>query len=82
MQLDQNPFFRKTITPWYDSNPACWILIVLMLLVGGFALAGMAVASAEPAFTPHTWFPGMLLFLSFFLVLKVFFRIRRRSRND
>jgi hypothetical protein len=28
MQLDQNPFFRKQITSWYDSNFACWTIMV------------------------------------------------------
>jgi hypothetical protein len=33
MHLEQNPFFRKTITPWYDANPACWIMIGAMIPV-------------------------------------------------
>lgn len=82
MQLDQNPFFRKTITPWYDSNFSCWTLIALMGVVFLFAMAGMTVASANPDFSEHTWFPGLLGFLSFFLVIKVFLRVRRRSRHD
>ena len=82
MQLDQNPFFRKVITSWYDSNFACWILIVMMLFVFVFALAGMVVASGEPDFGEHLWFPGFLVFLSEFLVLKVFIRLRIRSKND
>jgi hypothetical protein len=82
MQLEQNPFFRKTITSWYDSNFACWFLIVLMLFVFAFALAGMVVATGEPDFVKHLWFPGFLVFLSGFLVLKVFIRLRLRSKND
>ena len=82
MQLDQNPFFRKPITPWWDSSLACWILIVCMLVVFCFALVGMGVASADPSFAVHTWFPGLLAFLSFFLVVKVFIRVRRRARTD
>ena len=82
MQLDQNPFFRKAITSWYDSSFACWALIVMMLFVFVFALAGMMVASGEPDFGEHIWFPGLLVFLSGFLVLKVFIRLRIRSKND
>ena len=81
MQLDQNPFFRKAITSWYDSSFACWTLITIMLFVFVFALAGMMVASGEPDFTEHLWFPVLLCFLSGFLVLKVFLRLRVRSRN-
>jgi hypothetical protein len=82
MQLDQNPFFRKAITSWYDSSFACWALITMMLFVFVFALAGVVVASGEPDFAEHLWFPGLLLFLSGFLVLKVFIRLRVRSKND
>lgn len=82
MQLDQNPFFRKAITSWYDSSVACWTLIVMMILVFVIALAGMMVASGEPDFAEHLWFPGLLAFLSGFLVLKIFIRLRIRSKND
>lgn len=78
MQLDQSPFFRKTITPWYDSNFACWVLIVAMAPVFAFALAGFLVAAGEPSFSPHTWFPTTLCTLSGFLALKVFFRLKSR----
>ncbi|MDZ7664069.1 MAG: hypothetical protein U5K27_01845 [Desulfotignum sp.] len=82
MRLDQNPFFRKVIAPWYDSKPACWMVMGFMLIVFVFALAGMGVASADPALKAHVWFPGTLAVLSFFLMVKIFFRIRRRSKND
>ncbi|WP_022666489.1 hypothetical protein [Desulfospira joergensenii] len=80
MQLDQNPYFRKVITPWYDSNFACWVLIVFMVLVFFFALSGMGVASVQAQ--EHAWFPGLLAFLSFYLVLKVFFRVKQRNKNN
>jgi hypothetical protein len=82
MQLDQNPFFRKAITSWYDSSLACWLLIVMMLFVFVFSLAGGIVVLEEPDFREHLWFPGLLVFLSGFLVLKVFIRLRIRSKND
>jgi len=81
MQLDPNPYFRRTITSWYDSNFACWLLIIMMLVVFVFALAGIMVASGEPAFDKHAWFPGFLGFLSGFLVVKVYIRLRARSKN-
>jgi len=81
MQLDQNPFFRKVITPWYDSSFACWCLIVFMLVVFAFSLAGIILAAGEPAFGDHIWFPEFLAFLSGFLVVKVFIRLRLRSKN-
>ena len=80
MQLDQNPYFRKVITPWYDSNFSCWVLVVCMIIVFLFALSGMGVASALAQ--EHAWFPGLLTFLSFYLALKVFFRVRQRNRHN
>ena len=82
MQLDQTPSFRKAITPWYDSAFVCWALIIFLFLVFLFSLFGIYVATEDVAFTPHLWFPEGLAFLSFFLMLKVFFRMRRRSRQD
>ena len=80
MQLDQNPYFRKVITPWYDSNFSCWLLIVFMILVFLFALAGMGVASDQAP--KHAWFPGLLAFLSFYLAFKVYFRVKQRNKNN
>lgn len=82
MQLDQNPFFRKAITPWYDSNPACWSLMVFLFIVLVFAVAGILVGSANPDFTPHVWFPALLGCLSLFLIIKIYFRVKRRDRNN
>ncbi len=82
MQLDQNPFFRKTITPWYDSNFTCWALIGGMGMVFCFAVGGIIVASGDPGFSLHIWFPGLLCALSGFLVIKIWFRVRARAKND
>ena len=77
MQLDQSPSFRRTIAPWYDSNTACWALIVFMVPVFLFALSGIGTAAVMAP--DHIWFPGILAFLSFFLILKVYLRLRQRS---
>lgn len=81
-QFNQNPFFRKQITPWYDSNFACHILIVLMIIVFAFAATGVLVGSGNPDFEKHVWFPGFLAFLSLFLVVKIFLRLQKRSKNS
>jgi hypothetical protein len=82
MHLDQNPFFRKTITPWYDANPACWLVIGVMIPVFILALAGIAVAWSDPDLAEHAWFPATLAGLSFFLVVKTALRLWQRYQND
>lgn len=82
MQLDQNPFFRKTITPWYDSNFACWVLIWSMVLVFCFAVGGVIVSGDDPRLAPHIWFPLLLAGLSGFLVVKVYVRLNNRINNE
>ncbi len=82
MQLDQNPFFRKAITPWYDSTFSCRLLILAMVVVFAFGVAGFAVAVGEPELAAHSWFPGFLAFLSGMLAVKIFFRLRARAKND
>ncbi len=82
MQLDQNPFFRKTITPWYDSTFACRTLIWTMALVFFFAVGGLVVAAYTPEFSNHLWFPAMLGALAGFLMIKVSVRLKTRAGHD
>ncbi|MBU1193294.1 MAG: hypothetical protein KKE62_18215 [Proteobacteria bacterium] len=82
MHLDQNPFFRKAITPWYDTNFSCWVLVGVMSLVFIFAVVGIFVASSVSDFSCHIWFPGFLAFLSFFLVVKIVARVRHRAKTN
>ncbi|MBI5062096.1 MAG: hypothetical protein HZB87_01090 [Desulfatitalea sp.] len=51
MRLDPNPMFRRVITPWYDSNAACWILLVAMGVVALFSWAGIAAARSTPEYS-------------------------------
>jgi len=85
MQLDPNPFFRKVILPWYDSDASCWLMIVLMLAVLLFAVAGLAEAQHISAYHDHRWVPLLLLILSAAVVVSTAVRlikrhIRRSSR--
>ncbi len=82
MKLDKNPFFRKPVTPWYDSNIACWTLIAFLVLVFLFSLIGIIAASDNLYFKAHTWFPVFLAFISFFLVIKILLRLGKRRIKD
>lgn len=64
MHLDQSPTYRKAIIPWYDSDPACMILIAFTAVVFLFGLAGIAVAHNNPQFGGFIWVPALASALS------------------
>lgn len=78
MQIDENPLFRKAIVPWYDSEAACLITIILMESVFVFALLGLSVVRDVPEFRRYLWFPGVLMALSFSVILSITIRLLRR----
>lgn len=79
MELDKSPFFRRIITPWYDSDPVCWILILWALSVLIFTLVGLEIAISTPPLNRYIWFPSMLAGLSLILIISVTFRMIRRN---
>jgi len=81
MQPDQNPFFRKPIVPWYDTNFACWAIIILMVPVFAFAAVGIITGYRVQAFHDHIWFPAFLGFLSLFLMIKTGLRLKKRLKT-
>ena len=77
----QNPMFRKAILPWYDTDTACVLTGVFMLIVFAFSLAGIAVALETPEYLRHIWVPCTLLVFSLLVVASLLFRLfRRRAR--
>lgn len=79
MELDESAFFRKVIAPWYDSYPACWILILWAIFVLIFALIGFDIAMSTDIFYRYLWFPLMLACLSAVIIISVLFRMIRYS---
>jgi len=45
MQIDKNPFFRKSFVPWYASETVCLIKAFLSLLCLLFGIGGIKVAN-------------------------------------
>ncbi len=82
MQLDQNPVFRKPITPWYDAGILCWTVVTGAVVIFAFAVQGVLVALRTPAFSPHLWFPLSLAGLNLFLAAKISLRMHRRKNNS
>lgn len=78
---DQNPLFRRIILPWYDTDIACVLTGVFLLLVFLFALAGISVAFETPDGGRHAWVPAALLVLSAVGIATVCLRLFRRYAN-
>ena len=83
MPSNKNPVFRKAIIPWYNSKTAYIIVIVFMLLVLLFALAGISVAKEYPAYNGYVWLPVILLVFSAGIIITTIARlIKRNSRKS
>ncbi len=78
MPSNKNPVFRKAIIPWYNSITAYIIVIVFMLLVLLFALAGISVANEYPAYNGYVWVPVILLVLSAGIIITTMARLIKR----
>ena len=75
---DQNPLFRRVILPWYDTDAVCVLTGVFLLIVFGFALAGISVAFETPDSGRYVWMPTTLLILSAGGIVTVCLRLFRR----
>lgn len=75
---DQNPLFRRIILPWYDTDTACVLTGVFLLLVFLFALAGVSVAFETPDGGRRAWVPAALLIFSAAGIASVCLRLFRR----
>jgi hypothetical protein len=78
---DQSPLFRRIILPWYDTDVACVLTGIFLLLVFGFALAGISVAFETPDSGRHAWLPSVLLVLSVAGIVTVCLRLYRRHAH-
>jgi uncharacterized membrane protein YfcA len=80
MRYDRKPVYRKLIVPWYDSETVCFIVIILMLLVFLFSLAGISVATENDEHLSHLWFPILLVLLSGVVIISTVLRLIKRYR--
>jgi len=83
MQLDQNPFFRKVIIPWYDSKTACLLVLGFLVLVSFFGFLGISVAVENAETFPAIWVPLLLVSASTGVAVSILMRlVNRRIRRS
>jgi len=76
--MDQNPFFRKIIVPWYDSDTACYIVIVCMAIIIFFGFTGIFAAREASAAPSRIWVPVLLIVLGAGVILSTLIRLLKR----
>jgi len=76
--MDQNPFFRKIIVPWYDSDMACYIVIVCMGIIIFFGFTGISVSRENSVVHAHIWMPVLLIVLSTGVIISTLIRLAKR----
>jgi hypothetical protein len=81
MRNSQNPLFRKVIAPWYDSEIACVVIIVFMVLVLCFGGLGILAARDNPAYHRIIWVPLVLILMSLFVLISTIVRLIGRNRG-
>lgn len=78
MSLRKQPVFRKTIVPWYDSTPMCFLVTIFCLIVWSYSIIGIGVASVNLQFNNHIWMPRLLLLLSSIALVSLGTRLVKR----
>lgn len=78
MRLDHNPVHRKAIFPWYDSEAACYVGLVLMLIVLLFGLIGIRIACETAKNSSFVWLPASLVAMSAGVILSIIRRLIHR----
>lgn len=82
MRQEKSPVFRRAIIPWYDSDRACWIVVVIGVLAGLFGAVGISVARESSTVVAHIWLPALLVVLSAVVVISTLVRLVRRRKDD
>ena len=82
MRIDQNPLFRKTIIPWYDSEAVCIVVIVFMMIVFFFGVVGISVARENSEYHGYVWIAVLLVVIIAAVIFSTVIRlIKRHARR-
>ena len=78
MLSDKNPVFRKVIIPWYNSTAVYIIVLIIMLLVLFFAMAGISVSRENSGYQGYVWVPALLLAMTAAIIITTIARLIKR----
>lgn len=74
VSIKSKPIFRKVIYPFYDTETACSIIIIIMLLVFLFGITGIFVAQENAQYRAYIWVPILIVCLSLVVFLSELIR--------
>ena len=78
MRQDKHPVFRKEIVHWYDSDPACYLLILVMIIVFLFGIAGISVSRENAEYHGYVWIAALLIVMSAGIIVSTTIRLAKR----
>jgi hypothetical protein len=78
MRIYQNPLFRKSFIPWYDSETACIIVIIFMIVVFLFGFTGISVVHENVKYQEEVWTAVLLVVMSGVVLFTTTVRLIKR----
>lgn len=75
MPEDRQPVFRRTIPPWYDSEVACLVMLICMLLVFWFGMIGMVTVRENAEYQDHLGVPLAIVLMSSGVIISITIRL-------
>jgi uncharacterized protein (DUF983 family) len=83
---NEEPFYKRTILPWYQSNVISIVIILIMSGLIAFSVIGIQVANTLPVWYKFKGIPYALLILSvMFLIIYlgrfIHYKIQKLSRH-
>ena len=78
MRLDEKPLFKKAPVPWYETERACFLLIIAMFILFLFGFAGVSVAYENAEYGEYLPMPVLLIILSGTIIVSTVVRLIRR----
>jgi hypothetical protein len=75
------PMFRKAIYPFYDSEKACILIFIIMLLILLFGIAGISAAREDVQYAGYVWVPALLSILSLAVLISTTTRLVKHYKD-